>query len=894
MPVRRLVLLSPYRMPTHHPLMLGEDDSAAWLLAYRALWHPALLAVADGLPEIADPHDHAVPQADCLYAVPSTPPAYLPENWDELVRQAGSVAFHTGANADETLTQLRKAIGPIDDVDAAEIHRFAGLGLGYIVLETLFDAMEHEHLLDVPAFAAEVKSAAQNRDQTSLQAAAQRLTSARETLYPVNIHLLDLAMVKSLPTARRGSTALTVIASAAELATLTLTEREALSAPHIEVCGGIAVERPDALLPVESQLWNLRRGAEQTRELLGRPVSVFARATSAFHPYTPLLLQYGSMTKAILIAFDGARLPTHTGASIRWPSPDGRQIEALTKTPLPASDPQTFFHLSHHLHQTIAHDSAATFVLKHGDPPAGPWYEDWLALSELAPVFGHWRTVGQYLDDGTAGEYASAATPDDFGTEELDAQVNAERGDPVTAYARHFRLRRRIDAAYAYQALLRSLGTPVDAALLQKTAQAEDDIEHNVGVEAPTLVAVEYDAAHALAGRLLSRATTGGPGRLLLNTCSYTRRVGLEYVGELPVIGGPVRAAQRDGDTVRAVVEVPGLGFAWVPATAGPAVKPKMVMADGTTVRNELFEAELDPQTGAIRSFRDARTRTNRLGQQLVWQPGSTMIAESVAVTACGAALGEVTATGTLVDEHGMTLAKFRQRVRAWIGRPLLELRIELDPVKVPVGYPWHSYFGSRFAWRDERATLGRGQFHQRSSTTQHRPTAPDYFDLRFGVMSTLVVTGGLSFHQRHGTRMLDTILIAAGETATTFEFFLGIDRPQPALSAQGAVSPVAVVAAERGPPPVGASGWLAHCDASNLVLTSLKPEVDTVAVTARFFESSGFGGSASCRWARNPQSAAVVDPEGGLVSDAVVTDDGVDFDVTAHDLANLRVSWGG
>ena len=83
MPVRRLVLLSPYRMPTHHPLMLGEDESAAWLLGFRALWHPALLAMADGLPEIADPSDHAVPQADCLYAVPSTPPAYLPENWDE-------------------------------------------------------------------------------------------------------------------------------------------------------------------------------------------------------------------------------------------------------------------------------------------------------------------------------------------------------------------------------------------------------------------------------------------------------------------------------------------------------------------------------------------------------------------------------------------------------------------------------------------------------------------------------------------------------------------------------------------------------------------------------------------------------------------------------------------
>src|SRR5262245_2925620 len=103
----RLVMLSPYRMPAHHALMLGEEDTAAWLTAYRALWHPTLLHQAQSLPVIADPSDHAQPQADSLYAIPVSPPPYLPENWDELVRQAGAMAFRTGPTWETTVDNLR-------------------------------------------------------------------------------------------------------------------------------------------------------------------------------------------------------------------------------------------------------------------------------------------------------------------------------------------------------------------------------------------------------------------------------------------------------------------------------------------------------------------------------------------------------------------------------------------------------------------------------------------------------------------------------------------------------------------------------------------------------------------------------------------------------------------
>src|SRR5262249_22011980 len=154
----------------------------------------------------------------------------------------------------------------------------------------------------------------------------------------------------------------------------------------------------------------------------------------------------------------------------------------------------------------------------------------------------------------------------------------------------------------------------------------------NAGSEAPfavELAEAQKEAAEALARRLLARATADTPGYLVLNPCSFNRRLALELPdtpGPLPV-GGAIKAAQTDGTTSQLGVEVPGLGFAWFPRTPGNTPNPpaRMKLADGRIVRNEFFEAEVDPATGGLKSIRDNRTRMPRLAQQLVFNPGSTV-----------------------------------------------------------------------------------------------------------------------------------------------------------------------------------------------------------------------------------------------------------------------------
>jgi hypothetical protein len=310
-------------------------------------------------------------------------------------------------------------------------------------------------------------------------------------------------------------------------------------------------------------------------------------------------------------------------------------------------------------------------------------------------------------------------------------------------------------------------------------------------------------------------------------------------------------------------------------------------------VRNEFFEAEVDLTTGGLRGIRDHRTRANRLAQQLVFNPGSTMRVKSVKTTSSGPALGEIVSEGVLLDDQQQALATFRQRFRAWLGRPVLDLRIEITPQHAPQGYPWHAYYGARFAWRDERSTMLRSVNGTGYVTTHTRPEAADYLEWRLGGQSTVLFPGGLPFHQRHGARMLDVILVPEGETAHTFDLALGLERDYPIQTALGMITPVPLVPTSKGPPHIGTSGWLFHLDAPNLMLMDVRPAPDGAdGIVARLLECTGHGSHAELRCVRDPQRAVLLDANGAKLMDLSTQGDAVVFEVVHGDFVQLRVDF--
>lgn len=952
---RQIFLLSPYRLPTHHQIMLNEDEMAAWLNGMVCVWHPALIYGAKEPPKVDSPYDHEMPTAGQVFGVPTAPPLFQPDDWPYRVSAAGAIRFEAASDRDSTLANIRQAIQEAASGDTEEgkqafgapeiqalldlppekVRPFLALGFGHLMVESLFDAMEHEHLLaaedfwnDVQqAIAAVLRPDGEEEFRQHIQQAAGRLLSAREVLYPIAVHVLDILMLDEkgldapLPAAFARGLPLNVVATGQVLEKLAAEQPEKARAireklhPDIdprplEICGGHYREREDALFPVESQLWNFRKGRAAAKGLFGVEVDVYGRRRTALHPQTPQFLLDAGMRHALLLNFDNAVIPNHRAAVVNWSSPDGKSIDAFTRMPLNAHQPQTFFNLVYNLHQSITGDTAPTLALLHQGEPDSPLYEDWLMLNQFAPVLGQWATFGKYFGEALAGEYVGAASPDDFFSDYLEERVNARRPDPVSAFARQARQRRRLASASALAAIHAALAAPTEAdrAAIARLEEVEDVLETE-GLDAipdgPSpasgdLVKIEQDWAEKLAARLQARAVENQPGYMILNPCAFTRRVALELDpvdGPFPV-EGPVKAAQFDADKLRLVVEVPPLGFAWVPRSgrAGtPAPKARLRLAEPNVVRNEFFEAEIDPATGGLRAFRDLRTRIPRIGQQLVYNPGSRMEARDIKVTINGPALGEVVSEGVILDEQNEVLATFRQRFRAWMSRPMLDLRVEIEPRHAPTGYPWHAYYGARFAWRDERSAVMRGVNGTSNMTHHTRPVSPDFLEVRLGRSNTLIFPGGLPFHQRHGARMLDVILIPEHESARSFDLGLALDRENHMQTALGFVSPAVVVPTAKGPPHVGPSGWLFHADSPNLLMLGMRPvagEGSARSVRAHFLETTGYGGSAELRCVRDPASAATLDGEGTPAISLPITGDAVRIDFSANDLVHVQVDF--
>jgi alpha-mannosidase len=937
-------------------MYLGDEEVSAFLNGYTALWHPAALAGASAPPRIGSPYDYEEPVAGHVYAVPESPPLSLPSDWEDRATAAGARFVRSTPDRAATIANLVRALGsgaegqalpdPLLELAPECIAPFFGLGLGHLQVEALFEASSHDNVLsgsdfwkDVSAAVEALRGMGPEAARPHLQSAAERLLAAREVIYPVTIHVVDIALPDPehldapWPAALDHGQPFNVVASGHLLQRLSEEApkridavRERIAAGQAEVCGGDQLEREEVLLPVESQLWNLRKGLETTRQLVGQEVQVFARRRFGLHPQFPLWLQHHAIKRVLFLAFDDAVLPAHRTTVVSWPSPDGKQVECFTRVPHAAGSPQTYFHLAYHLHQTIMQDQAATVPLLHKHRPAPVWYHDWLELTRMAPVLGRWSLLSKYLEDVLPGDYPSASSADEFHGEYLverappsdtyssesppEAPPRTRAEHPITWFSRHARLRRRLDTCLTLAAMHRALARTDAVADSGSTLKdLEDRVEAGTAEAEKELGRITDQIADALARRLVARGTEGRAGFLLLNPCSFKRRVALELPGAGPLaVGGPVKAFQMDGDLVRAVVEVPALGFAWVARgdaagqrTGPSAAGPKLKMADERCVRNEFIEAEVDPQTGGLKAIRDMRTRVGRLGQQLVFNPGSTMRAKALRTTSSGPALGEIISEGTLLGTQDEVLATYRQRFRAWLGRPMLEMRIEIFPIKPPEGYPWHAYYASRFAWREERSALLRGINGSASITSHTRPETPDFLEVRMGRHNVVVFPQGLPFHQRHGGRMLDVLLLCPGETAQVFDIGIGLDRDYPMQTALGLVTPTPVVPVDRGPPHVGQDGWLFHLDAPNLVLGSLRlatplNEADTAAasaITARLLECAGAGtGGAELRCVRDPVRATLIDGRGNFVADAHTHGDAVVLDAAPNDLIQVRIDF--
>jgi hypothetical protein len=176
-----------------------------------------------------------------------------------------------------------------------------------------------------------------------------RLQSAREVLYPVTIFLLELCIPDPdhldapWPQSFGSGSPLNIIASASLLEkiqrdkpALWQTLQQRVQENKLEVCGGCYLEREDNLLPLESQIWNLLKGRAVSENLLGKPVTVFARKRFYAHPQVPMFLSSVGLNRALMLTLDDSALPQYSSTTVSWPSPDGKIVDIFVRAPFKA------------------------------------------------------------------------------------------------------------------------------------------------------------------------------------------------------------------------------------------------------------------------------------------------------------------------------------------------------------------------------------------------------------------------------------------------------------------------------------------------------------------------------------------------------------------------------
>ncbi len=936
------IFLSSQKLPSTGMTYLSDREIQDWLEGWLTFWKPENLLKIEGIPQIGGPYDYDPPRPDHTYLATPATLALLPSDWPERARSAGCVLL---ALADENQGSEESAKNPYWFA-AKEGQVFQSLGYGFAWLEAFCESQDHPNLLDVASFTAKVRAALafwQAGDFEALEAAAADaaalLVQARESVTSSALFHVDLILAEAIPSGVQeetawleGSIVRNLIASGLWLENLEKKDpktfrflREQADKGMLEVAGGLYLERDEPLRSVESQLWNLRKGKTIYESLLGQPVKTFARTKAGLHPLMPLLLHKEGIRRALLISFDEASMPHYRSPVISWAGSDGRSVEALARVPLPAESPQTWFHMAYHLGRAVREDHAPTIVLVHRDEPT-PLYRLVTQLASLGPVMGRWVGLDAYFNEASPAEYPGVTSWDDY-THDWLAPENRDSADgvnldPVSSRASTARKRRRMDAAYTLSAIREILdkGAPQTGwkTLREELARAEDGME--TGEDPGAADSHLERASAALAERLLG-GRPPNPGFMVFNPCAFTRRVALETQGidGYLEIDGPVKAFQKDGETSRVVVEVPSLGYAWIPSKGGPPKPPpraRLRLADEKTVRNEFFEAEIDTETGAIRAFRDVRFRQNRLVHQLTYLPGGRMKLTEVKVGSSGPALGELTCKGEITDEQGEILATYTQRLRAWIGRPVLEIAIDLEPIRPPSGYPWHAAYGARFSVPTGGSTLSRGALGMVEESRHNRPLSAEFLEWKQGSSNVALLSGGMPFLQRHGASQLDLILIAPGETATHFEYGLCMDRNHLEQIAHAMISPAPLVQVDRGPPAAGASAWLFHPDLANVLMGEFRiaePENQASSdfappvheengqaegpsehpgLTIRLQECEGQYSIGELRCFRAPRSASSLDSDGYHSMGLSIHEDGIQLEIPRREMTWIRLDW--
>ena len=946
-----IIILIPSHSLEDFPSELSEKPAASLLNVFAVAWHPALLLETRAIPFWRRCDSILMDQPGRLVFVPQACDDTATSEWLQAAQSCGSAVVRGQHDRKE---MLAAALGLLDSVPAIDedlVADFLAFGTTWLLTELLTRHMRNFSSPDEVRLKNEILAAAnaavtdeKELARKHLKHAFEILLECREKFYPVSCYLIDLCLAgptaafPALESLLASEVPSNVLLSAQDLETIrekspsTVDQlRDAWQAKRTDLVGGDWREGCTQLSGMNSILWSLERGRHSYHAQLGQVLTVWGRRRFGVNLAMPQLLKRSGFAAGLHFVMDDGIYPDDEKTRIPWTGQDSTVVDAYSRIPLAGDSASSFLRFPVRMAESMDHDHVAAVAFARWPDLRMPWLDDLRRMAKYAPVLGKFVTFAEFFATTDTRDHYSDLRSNDYLSPFLVQAVARQEDRPISRYREALARRNQFDRAEwcgAMASLLR--GQPV---------QRADSIEERVELAGPDLpttpdesLAGDLAQFEASAARKLAPILVGEPGRkgvLLLNTLSFARRVVADWpVGlPLPPIEGSVVAVQSAAERPVVVVDLPPSGFVWLPGdrpTASlPAPKQREgAWVEGSSLGNEFVEIRVSPETGGIADLRTAGLIGNRLSQLLAYRfptartvktgEGddaeeettyySVPVCDQQRIVSGGPAVAAIETSGRLLDpqNHARVLAEFRQTVRVWRGRPMVEVEFDITPSKPLEGEPWTNYFGVRWAWKNEDAALTKGVLQAAQPVLGERIEAPDYIEIADESQRVAILTSGLPFHRRTGPRMLDTLLLVAGEPTGPRTMRIVLDQPFPMQAALSATTPPVIVPVDRGPAASGPSGWLFHLSAKNVVLLKILPlSEETAAVSTsggcklRLLETEGRAMTFKLLAFRSPTKARQPDFRGQTLNTlGIDPDGGVIVEIAAYEVCEVELLW--
>ncbi len=748
MKIDRLFTLLPCSGLEDLRLDRNAEEAEELLSALSALWHPTLIDIAEAMPAWFPAAQPPQELSGSLIILPECCEALLPEGWLTGCETSGALVLRKLKHRWEMVEAALARLGGGTAVDADLAGDFHALGFCHFIVAVLTQKLRYMSNINEDALRTAVLAAAKaavrgdlQSAHVQLQAAFDRLHEAREYFYPIEACLIDFTLAASTTLGESLRKELTdglprnllvsgeVLEEMAQREPATLAVlKQAISKNSVAIVGGEFSEVPLPLLSPDAIEFHIRRGMEVYKHFLDQRPVVFGRRLFGLNLALPRILSKNGFTGAVHFTLDDGQFPTDNRSCIQWEGFDGTAIEALSRLPLDANRADCFFSLPEKLGNALEMDHPAAVAFAHWPGHVCPWYDDLRRIFSYSGVLGVFRTLDDYFQKAERAGQRVKYNADQYRSPYLKQDVAANRADCISRWVRYYRRRAIWETAqtlYTLAALaVKSTSPAADCGLATDFEKMLESVEGSLNPDRKTGAELDLRLeqtletalrrfSQSLGGKFSSESSqiSAQEGYLLVNACSFSQRLGVD-LPELrvpPEIAEPVLAADESG----AVVDMPGLGFAWIgcgeknqfPPQSGKKkgwlfVKKRETsspLAEDNILRNEFFEVIFDPHSGGIRAISDYRSRHPRLAQQLALRmtraglkdPASDvhysiMSADEIRMLSPGPVCGEIQSSGKIMDREGGRLAGFRQTARIWRGSRVLELDIELDIERSP------------------------------------------------------------------------------------------------------------------------------------------------------------------------------------------------------------------